>query len=414
MMPKPYFFIILLVVLSGSALTGCNRSGNAEAEQAQQAAPAKVSIYTVQQQDIHLIENLPARVQAYRISEIRPQVGGIIEKVLFTQGSEVKAGQPLFKINSEILQADVNSNQALLAKAQAEVVRLKTQQERYRQLLPSNAISKQEFNNTEAAYQQALAEVAQTKAALARQNLNLRYATVRAPISGQIGKLLVTEGALVSTSDTNPMALVHQLDKVYVDVKQSISEYEQLQDRLNDGSLLQRGGVEVSISNSQGKLYPVTGKILFSDTSVDPNTGDVTIRVEVNNPQRKLLPGMYVRVGLNRASQPNALLVPEQAVQRDISGQAQLLIVKANQTAETRPVSLGQLYKGFYVVNSGIKAGEKVIVEGHDRIQQPEQPLKITQWKSQYTTDVGTLQTQNKGSDQSTAGQSSPNTGEKL
>ncbi|MBK5647663.1 MAG: efflux RND transporter periplasmic adaptor subunit, partial [Acinetobacter sp.] len=322
MMPKPYFFIILLVVLSGSALTGCNRSGNAEAEQAQQAAPAKVSIYTVQQQDIHLIENLPARVQAYRISEIRPQVGGIIEKVLFTQGSEVKAGQPLFKINSEILQADVNSNQALLAKAQAEVVRLKTQQERYRQLLPSNAISKQEFNNTEAAYQQALAEVAQTKAALARQNLNLRYATVRAPISGQIGKLLVTEGALVSTSDTNPMALVHQLDKVYVDVKQSISEYEQLQDRLNDGSLLQRGGADVSISNSQGKLYPVTGKILFSDTSVDPNTGDVTIRVEVNNPQRKLLPGMYVRVGLNRASQPNALLVPEQAVQRDISGQA--------------------------------------------------------------------------------------------
>lgn len=414
MMPKPYFFIILLVVLSGSALTGCNRSGNAEAEQVQQAAPAKVSIYTVQQQDIHLIENLPARVQAYRISEIRPQVGGIIEKVLFTQGSEVKAGQPLFKINSEILQADVNSNQALLAKAQAEVVRLKTQQERYRQLLPSNAISKQEFNNTEAAYQQALAEVAQTKAVLARQNLNLRYATVRAPISGQIGKLLVTEGALVSTSDTNPMALVHQLDKVYVDVKQSISEYEQLQDRLNDGSLLQRGGADVSISNSQGKLYPVTGKILFSDTSVDPNTGDVTIRVEVNNPQRKLLPGMYVRVGLNRASQPNALLVPEQAVQRDISGQAQLMIVKANQTAETRPVSLGQLYKGFYVVNSGIKAGEKVIVEGHDRIQQPEQPLKITQWKSQYSTDVGTLQTQNKGSDQSTAGQSSPNTGEKL
>ncbi|MFW2102477.1 efflux RND transporter periplasmic adaptor subunit [Acinetobacter guillouiae] len=414
MMPKPYFFIILLVVLSGSALTGCNRSGNAEAEQAQQAAPAKVSIYTVQQQDIHLIENLPARVQAYRISEIRPQVGGIIEKVLFTQGSEVKAGQPLFKINSEILQADVNSNQALLAKAQAEVVRLKTQQERYRQLLPSNAISKQEFNNTEAAYQQALAEVAQTKAALARQNLNLRYATVRAPISGQIGKLLVTEGALVSTSDTNPMALVHQLDKVYVDVKQSISEYEQLQDRLNDGSLLQRGGAEVSISNSQGKLYPVTGKILFSDTSVDPNTGDVTIRVEVNNPQRKLLPGMYVRVGLNRASQPNALLVPEQAVQRDISGQAQLMIVKANQTAETRPVSLGQLYKGFYVVNSGIKAGEKVIVEGHDRIQQPEQPLKITQWKSQYITDVGGTQAQNKGSDQSTASQSSPNTGEKL
>ena len=292
MMHKHYFYTILFAILSSSILTGCNKSENTETEQAQQNIPAKVSIYSVQQQDINLIENLPARVQAYRISEIRPQVGGIIEKVLFTQGSEVKAGQPLFKINSEIFQADVNSSRALLAKAEAEVTRLKTQLERYRQLLPSNAISKQEFNNTEAAYKQALAEVSQTQAALARQNLNLQYATVRAPISGQIGKLLVTEGALVSASDTNPMAVVHQLDKVYVDVKQSVSEYEQLQDSLNDGSLLNRGGSDVSILNSQGKLYPVTGKILFSDTSVDPNTGDVTIRVEVNNPQRKLLPGM--------------------------------------------------------------------------------------------------------------------------
>ncbi|BFM34240.1 MULTISPECIES: efflux RND transporter periplasmic adaptor subunit [Acinetobacter] len=414
-MHKHYFYTILLVILSGVTLTACNKSENSEAEQAQQTAPAKVSIYSVQQQDINLIENLPGRVQAYRISEIRPQVGGIIEKVLFTQGSEVKVGQPLFKINSEIFQADVNSSRALLAKAEAEVTRLKTQLERYRQLLPSNAISKQEFNNTEAAYKQALAEVSQTQAALARQNLNLQYATVRAPISGQIGKLLVTEGALVSASDTNPMAVVHQLDKVYVDVKQSVSEYEQLQDNLNDGSLLNRGGSDVSILNSQGKLYPVTGKILFSDTSVDPNTGDVTIRVEVNNPQRKLLPGMYVRVGLNRASQPNALLVPEQAVQRDISGQAQLMIVKQNQTAETRPVSLGQLYNGFYVITSGIKAGEKVIVEGHDRIQQPEQPLKMTVWKSPQSTETKTVsQTENKDSPKDTAVQSSPDTGEKL
>ena len=413
-MPKHYFYTILFAILSSSILTGCNKSENTETEQAQQSTPAKVSIYSIQQQDINLIENLPARVQAYRISEIRPQVGGIIEKVLFTQGSEVKAGQPLFKINSEIFQADVNSSRALLAKAEAEVIRLKTQLERYRQLLPSNAISKQEFNNTEAAYKQALAEVSQTQAALARQNLNLQYATVRAPISGQIGKLLVTEGALVSASDTNPMAVVHQLDKVYVDVKQSVSEYEQLQDSLNDGSLLKRGGSDVSILNSQGKLYPVTGKILFSDTSVDPNTGDVTIRVEVNNPQRKLLPGMYVRVGLNRASQPNALLVPEQAVQRDISGQAQLMIVKQNQTAETRPVSLGQLYNGFYVITSGVKAGEKVIVEGHDRIQQPEQPLKTTVWKSPQSTETKTVsQAENKDSHKDTAVQSSPVSGEK-
>ena len=151
-MPKHYFYTILFAILSSSILTGCNKSENTETEQAQQNIPAKVSIYSVQQQDINLIENLPARVQAYRISEIRPQVGGIIEKVLFTQGSEVKAGQPLFKINSEIFQADVNSSRALLEKAEAEVTRLKTQLERYRQLLPSNAISKQELNNTEAGY----------------------------------------------------------------------------------------------------------------------------------------------------------------------------------------------------------------------------------------------------------------------
>lgn len=394
-MPKHYFYIIFFLTVGSSVLTGCHQSANLEAEQAQESAPAKVSIYTVQQQNINLIENLPARVQAYRISEIRPQVTGIIEKVLFTQGSEVKAGQPLFKINSEVFQADVNSSQALLTKAQAEVNRLKTQLDRYRQLLPSNAISKQEFNNTEAQYQQALTEVSQTQAALTRQNLNLQYATVKAPISGQIGKILVTEGALVNMNDANPMALVHQLDKVYVDVKQSISEYEQLQDRLSDGSLSKSGVSEVSIFNSQGKSYPVTGKILFSDTSVDPNTGDVTIRVEVNNPQRKLLPGMYVRVGLNRASQPNALLVPEQAVQRDISGQAQLMIVKQDQTAEPRLVTLGQLYNGFYVITQGVKMGENVIVEGHDRIQQPQQPLKTTIWQPAQTTDKISPKTEN-------------------
>lgn len=411
-MPKHYLYVILFIVLNSGTLTGCNKSKNTETEQAQQSVPAKVSVYSIQQRNINLIENLPARVQAYRISEIRPQVGGIIEKVLFTQGSEVKAGQPLFRINSEIFQADVNSSRALLAKAEAEVTRLKTQLERYRQLLPSNAISRQEFNNTEAAYKQALAEVSQTQAALARQNLNLQYTTVKAPISGQIGKLLVTEGALVSTSDTTPMAVVHQLGKVYVDVKQSISEYEQLQDSLNDGSLSRRGGSEVSILNSQGKLYPVTGKILFSDTSVDPNTGDVSIRVVVNNSQRKLLPGMYVRVGLNRASQPNALLVPEQAVQRDISGQAQLMIVKQNQTAEIRPVNLGQLYNGFYVITTGVKAGEKVIVEGHNRIQYAEQPLKMTTWESPQPTEITTVsKSENQNNSEDTT---PPNIGEKL
>ncbi|TCM67040.1 multidrug efflux system membrane fusion protein [Acinetobacter calcoaceticus] len=379
-MSKPRF-ILLPLFLGLVLLGGCSQSESNADEKNQGAAMARVSVTTAQHQDVNFIENLPARVQAYRVSEIRPQVGGIIEQVLFNQGSEVNAGQALFKINADIFQADVNSFAANLSKAQAEVKRLKSQLDRYAQLLPSNAISKQDYANTEAAYQQAIAEVAQMRANLTRQNLNLKYATVRAPISGRIGKILVTEGALVNSNDSNAMAVVQQIDKVYVDVKQSVAEYEQLQEHLNSGALQTNALSAVQILNSQGKPYPVTGKILFSDTSVDPDTGDVTIRVLVDNPQRKLLPGMYVRVSLNRASVPNALLLPEQAIQRDVTGQPQITVINQKQQAEIRPIELGQAYQGAYVIRTGLKAGERVVVEGHERIL-PEQKLQISEWKA--------------------------------
>ena len=371
-------FYFLSPLLGLAVLSGC--SGEQEPE-TPAAAAVQVSVTTAQVQPVNFIENLPARVQAYRIAEIRPQVGGIIEKVLFTQGSEVNAGQALFKINAEIFQADVNSYKANVTKAEAEVKRLKSQLARYAELLPSHAISRQDYQNTEAQYQQAVAEVAQMRANLTRQNLNLQYATVRAPISGRIGKLLVTEGALVNSNDSNAMAIVQQIDQVYVDVKQSIAEYEQLQDSLNRGELQQSALSAVEILNQQGVAYPVTGKILFSDTNVDPDTGDVTIRILVNNPQRKLLPGMYVRVRLNRAALPNAIVVPEQAVQRDLSGKPQLILVNQQQKVETRSIQLGQFYQGNYVILSGLNAGEQVVVEGHERII-PDQKLKIVALKA--------------------------------
>lgn len=371
-------FYFLSPLLGLAVLSGC--SGEQEPE-TPAAAAVQVSVTTAQVQPVNFIENLPARVQAYRIAEIRPQVGGIIEKVLFTQGSEVNAGQALFKINAEIFQADVNSYKANVTKAEAEVKRLKSQLARYAELLPSHAISRQDYQNTEAQYQQAVAEVAQMRANLTRQNLNLQYATVRAPISGRIGKLLVTEGALVNSNDSNAMAIVQQIDQVYVDVKQSIAEYEQLQDSLNRGELQQSALSAVEILNQQGVAYPVTGKILFSDTNVDPDTGDVTIRILVNNPKRKLLPGMYVRVRLNRAALPNAIVVPEQAVQRDLSGKPQLILVNQQQKVETRSIQLGQFYQGNYVILSGLNAGEQVVVEGHERII-PDQKLKIVAWKA--------------------------------
>ncbi|KAA8731505.1 efflux RND transporter periplasmic adaptor subunit [Acinetobacter qingfengensis] len=363
-------------------LVACQKSE--DTHQQAETTEVQVSVIKIQPQTVVFSENLPARVQAYKVAEIRPQVGGIIEKVLFTQGSEVKAGQALFKINSEIFQADVNSNKAALAKAEAEVIRLKVQLDRYQQLLPSHAISKQELNNVQAQYRQALADVAQMRATLTRQNLNLQYATVRAPISGRIGKVLTTEGALVNQGDSNAMAVVQQLDKVYVDVTQSIHDYEKLQEEFEKGALTKNNQQSVQVLNSQGEAYPVSGRILFSDTNVDQNTGDIILRIEVNNPERKLLPGMYVRVNLNRASVPNALLVPEQAVQRDEKGDAQVIILNKNATGEARNITLAQQYKGYYIVTQGLNAGDTVIVEGLERIT-PQQKLKAIQWKAPST-----------------------------
>ncbi|EXH32140.1 MULTISPECIES: efflux RND transporter periplasmic adaptor subunit [Acinetobacter calcoaceticus/baumannii complex] len=377
-------FLVPFVLSFVFVLNGC---GNEQVSDQTQVSKAKVTVISIQPQSINFSENLPARVQAFRTAEIRPQVGGIIEKVLFAQGSEVKAGQPLYKINSETFEADVNSNRAGLNKAEAEVNRLKIQLERYQQLLPSNAISKQEVSNVEAQYRQAIADVAQMKALLARQNLNLQYATVRAPISGRIGKSFVTEGALVSQADSNTMATIQQIDRVYVDVKQSIGEYERLQAALQSGELSANNQKAVQILNSLGQPYNVTAKMLFEDINVDPETGDVTIRIEVTNPERKLLPGMYVRVNIERASVPQALLVPEQAIQRNMNGDPQVYVVNAKGGADVRSVELGQQYEQFYLINKGLKAGEKVVVEGIERIQ-PNQKLAISAWKAASTENT--------------------------
>lgn len=377
-------FLVPFVLSFVFVLNGC---GNEQVSDQTQVSTAKVTVISIQPQSINFSENLPARVQAFRTAEIRPQVGGIIEKVLFAQGSEVKAGQPLYKINSETFEADVNSNKAGLNKAEAEVNRLKIQLERYQQLLPSNAISKQEVSNVEAQYRQAIADVAQMKALLARQNLNLQYATVRAPISGRIGKSFVTEGALVSQADSNTMATIQQIDRVYVDVKQSIGEYERLQAALQSGELSANNQKAVQILNSLGQSYNVTAKMLFEDINVDPETGDVTIRIEVNNPERKLLPGMYVRVNIERASVPQALLVPEQAIQRNMNGDPQVYVVNAKGGADVRSVELGQQYEQFYLINKGLKAGDKVVVEGTERIQ-PNQKLAISAWKAASTENT--------------------------
>ena len=376
--------LVSTVVITTVLLMGCAKSENSDQNTAE-IHEVTVSALTVQAQSISLIENLPGRVVAYRLAEIRPQVGGIVDKVLFKQGSYIQAGQSLFKLNSEIFQADVKSNQASLNRAESEAARLQVLLKRYAELVIVNAISKQEFNNTEAEYRKAKADVAQMEAILSRQQLNLKYATVTAPISGVIGELLVTEGALVSQGDTNAMAVVQQINKVYVDVKQSITDYEKLQEALQQGNLSDASH-HVEILNSQGQPYSVTGEILFSDTKVDPDTGDVTIRILANNDNQKLLPGMYVRVNMSRAKVDNAILVPEQAIQHDISGKANVTVIDQKGQAQSKTVQLGQRYQNSYVVTQGIQAGEKIIVEGVDRIQ-PNQQLKVKQWQVPVTNN---------------------------
>ena len=376
--------LVSTVIITTVLLMGCAKSENSDQNTAE-IPEVTVSALTVQAQSISLIENLPGRVVAYRIAEIRPQVGGIVDKVLFKQGSYIQAGQSLFKLNSEIFQADVKSNQASLNRAESEAARLQVLLKRYAELVTVNAISKQEFNNTEAEYRKAKADVAQMEAILSRQQLNLKYATVTAPISGIIGELLVTEGALVSQGDTNAMAVVQQINKVYIDLKQSITDYEKLQEALQQGNLSDASH-HVEILNSQGQPYSVTGEILFSDTKVDPDTGDVTIRILANNDNQKLLPGMYVRVNMSRAKVDNAILVPEQAIQHDISGKANVTVIDQKGQAQSKTVQLGQRYQNSYVVTQGIQAGEKIIVEGVDRIQ-PNQQLKVKQWQAPVTNN---------------------------
>lgn len=378
-----------MIILSGGLLLGTlSACSNSDSSTTAEVAPAaKVTVLTVQPQSIQIEDNLPARVQAFRTAQIRPQVGGIIEKRLFKQGSEVTAGQSLFQINSDIFRADVNSAQAALEKAQSEVYRLKTQLSRLESLVKINAISKQSYDDTVAQLKQAQADVAQTKATLMRQSLNLQYAVVRAPISGRIGSEMITEGALVSAADVNPMAIVQQIDKVYVDVKQPQADLEALRNSLNAGDIQpasqQDNKTSVQILDSKGKPYPVTGRILFSDLNVDPSTGDSTLRIEVDNPQRHLLPGMYVRANIIRGSISNALLVPEQAVVRDEQGNAQLIVINAQKSGVARKVQLGKNYNNQFVVSQGLKAGETIVVEGQERIL-PGAPLHMSPWKNPH------------------------------
>ncbi|WP_421331301.1 efflux RND transporter periplasmic adaptor subunit [Aeromonas veronii] len=367
----------LLAVIAAFGLAGCD-----VAPQEQEApAPPQVSVLTLTGRELVISEDLPARVVALRSADIRAQISGIVQRRLFEQGAEISAGTVLFQINPAPFKADVDSAAAALQRAEAVLARARIQIERLRPLLRTDAISRQTYDDAISQRDQAAADVAQARATLARHQLNLQFASVEAPIAGRIDQALVSEGALVSPTDATPMARIQQIDQVYVDVRQPASVLESL--RQQAGSTAPELAVEILGIN--GTPLGMQGHILFSGIEVDAGTGDVLLRVLVDNPERRLLPGLYVQARIPRARYANALTVPQQAVART-SGQTSVWVVDGQGQAQLVPVNTAELVNNQYRIASGLSAGQQVVIEGIDRLTpgvqvtaSPWQPPAVSQ-----------------------------------
>ena len=343
--------------------------------------PAEVGVVVVAPQSVALQTELPGRVSPVRVAQVRARVNGVVLKRLFQEGSEVKAGQTLYRIDAAIYQAAVDSAQAALGKAQANLTQTAAQAERYKPLVEANAVSKQEYINVVAANKQAEADLASAKAAVQTARINLDYATVRAPISGRIGQSLVTEGALVSQTEATQLAVIQQTNTVYVNFTQSTSDVLRLRKALAARQLRDAGNAAaaVHIVLEDGSELPRTGKLLFTDLTVDATSGQITLRAEVPNADGLLLPGQYVRVRLSQAELPAGILLPQQAVTRSNTGDS-VLVVGADGKPMPRQVKIGSNQNGNWVVLSGLQAGEQVIVEGFQKMMVPGAPVKPVPW----------------------------------
>ena len=354
-----------VLMLSGSfLLTGCD---NNKSEQAAQQPPA-VGVVTLKTEPLKISTELPGRTSAYRVAEVRPQVSGIILKRNFVEGSDVKAGQSLYQIDPATYQAAYDSAKGHLTQAQANARIAQLTVKRYKPLLGTKYISQQDYDTAVATAAQNDAAVQVAKANVETARINLAYTKVTSPISGRIGKSSVTEGALVQNAQTTALATVQQLDPMYVDVTQSSEDFMRLRSELESGQLKQNDGkANVTLLMQNGNSYPQTGTLEFSDVTVDETTGSITLRAIVPNPNHALLPGMFVRARLDEGTNPNALLVPQQAVARTPTGQATVMVVGADNKVEARQVTTSQAIGDKWLVTDGVKAGERVISTGLQR-----------------------------------------------
>ena len=374
--------VFALTLAAALALTAC---GDKKQEQAPQGAqkPPEVSVLTVQLQSIPLVSDLPGRLEPFRVAQVGARVAGILQKRQFTEGSDVKAGQTLFQIDNAPYRASLESAQATLAQAQANLAQAASTAKRYKPLVEANAISKQDYDVAVANEKAAQAQVAAGKAAVTNASINLGYATVTAPISGRIGRALVTEGALVGQGQVTELAVIQQINPLYVNVTQSSSEVLRMREALNSGKLAKAGNnaAKVKVYTDDGKEFGQEGKLLFTDLTVDPTTGQVSLRAELPNPDGMLLPGMYVRVHIEEAQVDNAVLIPQQAVTRNEKGNT-VMIVADDGSVAPRAVQVSQSKGSNWVVTDGLKPGDKVMIDGFIKLGMGAKKVTPVPWKS--------------------------------
>lgn len=350
------------------------------------ARPApEVGVVVATPTDVGLVTELPGRLEASRVAQVRARASGILLKREFREGSDVKAGQLLFRIDPAPLVAAAQNAQATLARAEANAVQAKALADRYKPLVEANAVSKQEYATAVASQKTAEADVAAGRAAVQTAKINLGYADVTSPIAGRIGRALVTEGALVGQGDATELAVVQQISPMYVNFTQSASDVLKLRRALAAGQYKRANGEEaasVTVVLEDGTEYALPGKLLFSDLTVDSTTGQVTLRAEVPNPKGELLPGLYVRVRLEQAQASNAIAIPQQAVTRTQQGDT-VSVVGADGKISQRTVKISAAKDNQWVVLDGLKAGEQVMVDGFQKLQMmpPGTPVKAVPWK---------------------------------
>ena len=370
------------VLASALLLAACGAKNDAAAPAGGGAPPPpEVGVVTVTPGSIGLVNELPGRLEASRVAQVRARSTGILQKRLFTEGSDVKAGQALFQIDDAPYRAAMESAQASVAQAEATVAQTSDLVKRYKPLVELNAISRLDYDNAVTAQKTAQANLAAAKAGATTARINLGFAAVTAPISGRIGRALVTEGALVSQTESTQLAVIQQIDPMYVNFTQSASDTMRLRQAMDSGLLKRASGADaasVSIVLEDGTPYPSKGRLLFTDLTVDATSGQVTLRAEVPNPQKRLLPGLFVRVRLEQAQAGGAVLLPQQAVTRSSQGDT-VMVVGADNHLTPRPVKLGPSQGNQWVVLEGLKADDKVMVDGFQKLPRgkPGDPIVV-------------------------------------